>query len=272
MRVAPFPVPSFQAAVNHLLRRESWALAQLLPYAGRRARLHVSAFSFDVLVAQDGLLALPATLRDAAPVARAWRAAATFVPTMPGGVGAVMTAAAAQAGSATGLAAASGNSGGAAAGDVADVEITVLPDAMPALLRYGPSVLMKHVRIEGDAEFAQALGRLAEHLRWEPEEDLAQWIGDAAAFRMIRGVRQVGAQLRQLADGALGQVAEYLLDERPQLVRTRVNEAFAADVAATAQRIQALEARIARLQQQRTGGAGRMSPSPSSTKHTGAPR
>ncbi|WP_347556003.1 sterol-binding protein [Robbsia sp. KACC 23696] len=267
MRVATLPVPSFQAAVNHLLRRESWARAQLVPYAGRRARLHVSPLTFDVLVAEDGLLAVPSTLRDAAPAAQAWRDAVARADRPHSPASAAVPGAGLQA-----AVDGPGSRAGAAADDRADVEITVLPDAIPALLRYGPSVLMKHVRIEGDAEFAQALGRLAEHLRWEPEEDLAQWLGDAPAYRVVRGVRHVGAQLRQLAESAAGQLAEYLLDERPQLVRTRVNDAFGAEVDATAHRIASLEARIARLEQQRSAGNNRTPALPSPLTQTGAPR
>jgi ubiquinone biosynthesis protein UbiJ len=218
--------------------------------------LHVSPLTFDVLVADDGLLAVPSTFGDAAPVARAWRDTATSV------TGVRVTSAGTDD---THLAR-------DASSDPADVEITVLPDAIPALLRYGPSVLMKHVRIEGDAEFAQALGRLAEHLRWEPEEDLARWIGDAAAYRVVRSVRHVGTQLRQWAESTAGQWAEYLLDERPQLVRTRVHDTFGAEIAATAQRIQSLEARIARLEQQHSAGSARTPALPSPPTQTGAPR
>lgn len=54
-----------------------------------------------------------------------------------------------------------------------DVTISVPSDALPAFVQGGQAAVMKHVKIEGDAEFATVIAKLAEHLRWEPEEDLA---------------------------------------------------------------------------------------------------
>ena len=62
-----------------------------------------------------------------------------------------------------------------------DVTVAVPSDAVPAFLQGGQAAVMKHVKIEGDAEFATAIAKLAEHLRWEPEEDLAKLIGDGPA-------------------------------------------------------------------------------------------
>ena len=83
-----------------------------------------------------------------------------------------------------------------------DVTISVPLDALPAFLQGGQAAVMKHVRIEGDAEFATTIAKLAEHLRWEPEEDLARVIGDAPAHRI--GVdRAHGAANRRGARAAI---------------------------------------------------------------------
>jgi ubiquinone biosynthesis protein UbiJ len=55
------------------------------------------------------------------------------------------------------------------------------------------------VTIDGDADFAAAIGWLAANLRWEFEEDLARVFGDAAAHRIGRVVRNVGGNLQQAA-------------------------------------------------------------------------
>ena len=72
-----------------------------------------------------------------------------------------------------------------------DVTVSVPRDALPAFLQGGQAAVMKHVKIEGDAEFATTIAKLAEHLRWEPEEDLARVIGDAPAYRIGAVVRTV---------------------------------------------------------------------------------
>lgn len=130
-----------------------------------------------------------------------------------------------------------------------DVTITVLPDALAAVFRGGPAAAMKHVRIAGDAEFAATLGKLAENLRWDPEEDLARWFGDAPAYRIARTARSLAGHAQRASRGLLDAVADYLLDENPQLVRHRVVEAFGRDVALLREDTERLEKRLARLEQ-----------------------
>ncbi|CAM8791967.1 Ubiquinone biosynthesis accessory factor UbiJ [Burkholderia pseudomallei] len=67
-------------------------------------------------------------------------------------------------------------------------------DAAAAFLQGGQAAVMKHVKIDGDAEFATQIAKLAEHLRWEPEEDLSSVVGDAAAHRIATVVRSAGAR------------------------------------------------------------------------------
>ena len=69
-----------------------------------------------------------------------------------------------------------------------DVTISVPSDALPAFVQGGQAAVMKHVKIEGDAEFATVIAKLAEHLRWEPEEDLAQLMVDGP-LRFVSVVR-----------------------------------------------------------------------------------
>ncbi|MGI4857245.1 MAG: ubiquinone biosynthesis accessory factor UbiJ [Janthinobacterium lividum] len=138
-----------------------------------------------------------------------------------------------------------------------DVTITVLPDALAAVLQGGPAAAMKHVRIAGDAEFAATLGKLAENLRWDPEEDLARWFGDAPAYRIVRTTRAVVEHAHRASRGLLDSVADYLLDENPQLVRHRVVEAFGRDVAALREDTERLEKRLERLEQGARTAGGR---------------
>jgi ubiquinone biosynthesis protein UbiJ len=130
-----------------------------------------------------------------------------------------------------------------------DVTVSVPADALPAFLQGGQAAVMKHVKIEGDAEFATVIARLAEHLRWEPEEDLARLVGDAPASRLAALARSAGDHARRTGRNLLDSVAEYLLDENPQLVRRAALEDFNAELARARDALARVEKRVERLEQ-----------------------
>jgi ubiquinone biosynthesis protein UbiJ len=130
-----------------------------------------------------------------------------------------------------------------------DVSLAVAPDALPAFMQGGQAAVMKHVKIEGDAEFATQLAKLAEHLRWEPEEDLARLIGDAPAHRAAEIVRAAGEQALRAGRGLRDSIAEYLLDESPQLVRRGALDAFNSELARARDALARVEKRVERLDQ-----------------------
>ena len=130
-----------------------------------------------------------------------------------------------------------------------DVTVSVPADAVPAFVQGGQAAVMKHVKIEGDAEFATVIAKLAEHLRWEPEEDLAKLIGDGPAWRVASVARSVGDHALRTGRNLLDSVAEYLLDENPQLVRRTALEGFNAELARARDTLARVEKRIERLEQ-----------------------
>jgi ubiquinone biosynthesis protein UbiJ len=80
---------------------------------------------------------------------------------------------------------------------------------------------MKSVKITGDADLAQLLGRLAGQIRWEYEEDLARFIGDAPAnFAVRQGKKWISAG-RSAASDLLENVVEYVSEERKVLLNKR---------------------------------------------------
>lgn len=108
--------------------------------------------------------------------------------------------------------------------DGVSLELEVSPEALSALAG-GPGNLreqaMKSVKITGDADLAQLLGRLAGQIRWEYEEDLARFIGDAPAnFAVRQGKRFVSAGKSAAAD-LLENVVEYVSEERKVLLSKR---------------------------------------------------
>jgi ubiquinone biosynthesis protein UbiJ len=130
-----------------------------------------------------------------------------------------------------------------------DVTIAVPPDAVPAFLQGGQAAVMKHVKIEGDAEFATTIAKLAEHLRWEPEEDLARVIGDAPAHRVGVLARSVHEQALRTGRNLLDSLAEYFLDEKPQLVRRSALDTFNAELSRARDALARVEKRVERIEQ-----------------------
>ena len=52
------------------------------------------------------------------------------------------------------------------------------------------------VHIEGDVQLAAEVNWLIDHVRWDPEEDLARLVGDAPAHTLAQTTRRVVAALR----------------------------------------------------------------------------
>ncbi|MBU3620159.1 SCP2 domain-containing protein [Polynucleobacter sp. CS-Odin-A6] len=108
--------------------------------------------------------------------------------------------------------------------DATALELEVSADSLSTLAT-GPGNLqeqaMKSVKITGDADLAQLLGRLAGQIRWEYEEDLARFIGDAPAnFAVSRGKKFLSAG-RSAASDVLANVVEYVSEERKVLLNKR---------------------------------------------------
>lgn len=104
-----------------------------------------------------------------------------------------------------------------------------------------------YVQIEGDADFANTVSQLGESLRWEAEEDLAKWIGDIAARRVVGGVRALAEGARTTQRKLAENVAEYFLEENPLLVRPQAVNNFAADVVTLRDDVERLAKRIEKL-------------------------
>jgi ubiquinone biosynthesis protein UbiJ len=79
----------------------------------------------------------------------------------------------------------------------------------------------KAVKITGDADLAQLIGRLAGQLRWEYEEDLARVMGDAPANFAVRQGKKFFAASRSAASDLLDNVVEYVSEEKKVLLNKR---------------------------------------------------
>jgi ubiquinone biosynthesis protein UbiJ len=143
----------------------------------------------------------------------------------------------------------------------ANVTIRIKPADLP-LIAQDRTRALSYVKIEGDAEFANVISQLANGLRWDAEYDLERVVGPVAAYRLHQGahrtVNGLGEAGRRLAEN----LAEFLADERPVLVRPVQRDAFAADVVRLRDDVERSAKRIARLEQ---ALAQRSTAKPSST-------
>jgi ubiquinone biosynthesis protein UbiJ len=108
--------------------------------------------------------------------------------------------------------------------DIPALELEVSADVLSALAGGSGGLreqAMKSVKITGDADLAQLLGRLAGQIRWEYEEDLAQLIGDAPANFVVRQGKKFVSAGQSATSDLLANVVEYVSEEKKVLLNKR---------------------------------------------------
>lgn len=108
-------------------------------------------------------------------------------------------------------------------------------------LRGGPRGLGGHLKVEGDVMVAAAVGEIAQHLRWEIEEDLSQVMGDALAHRAGEAARDLSSRSAQVRERIRSGLRQFLVDEGRQLTERAELRGLAAE-------LQDLDARLTRLE------------------------
>lgn len=100
------------------------------------------------------------------------------------------------------------------------VEVTLLIPAsvLPELLAGDTGRVMNAVRLEGNAEFADALGFVFRNLRWDAEEDLSRVVGDIFAHRLMNAARALKDGQARAWRALGGNLSEYFADEQEVLV------------------------------------------------------
>ena len=141
----------------------------------------------------------------------------------------------------------------------ANVTIHINPSDLP-LIAANRDRAFSYVRLGGDAEFANTLSQLSKGLRWEAAHDLQRLIGPWAAQRVVQGGAAALASVRTVHRKVAENLAEYLLEEQPVLVRPAQVEAYAADVSRLRDDIERFEKRLARIELQ--AAARRQPPEP----------
>ena len=133
----------------------------------------------------------------------------------------------------------------------AEPAVTVVVPLMSAASDYatgGQAAVLKHVRIDGEAEFANVLSTLMRNVRWDAAEDLSRVFGDVIAQRMVSGAQAARTEATRVSRSLAEATAAYLTDEQPTLVRHARLAQFVADVAAVRDAQARLEKRLERLE------------------------
>jgi ubiquinone biosynthesis accessory factor UbiJ len=107
----------------------------------------------------------------------------------------------------------------------------------------------KAVKITGDADLAQLIGRLAGQLRWEYEEDLARIVGDAPAHFAVRQGKKLVAATRSAASDLLDNVLEYVSEEKKVLLNKRDFMVRKSELSDLRDSVDRLEKRIQHIEQ-----------------------
>jgi ubiquinone biosynthesis protein UbiJ len=126
------------------------------------------------------------------------------------------------------------------------VTIRIRAADLPLIAR-DRSRAVSYVRIEGDADLANALSQVAQSLRWDVEDDLGRIIGDIAARRLVGAANATLDTVRTTQRKFLENCAEYFLEENPMLVRPHAVTDFTADVIRLRDDVERLAKRIERL-------------------------
>jgi ubiquinone biosynthesis protein UbiJ len=107
----------------------------------------------------------------------------------------------------------------------------------------------KAVKITGDADLAQLLGRLAGQLRWEYEEDLARLVGDVPANFAVRQGKKFMSATRSAATDLLDNVVEYVSEEKKVLLNKRDFMVRKSELSELRESVDRMEKRIQLLEQ-----------------------
>ena len=107
----------------------------------------------------------------------------------------------------------------------------------------------KAVKITGDADLAQLLGRLAGQLRWEYEEDLARLVGDVPASIAVKQGKKFVLATRSAATDLLDNVVEYISEEKKVLLNKRDFVLRKSEISELRESIDRMEKRIQLLEQ-----------------------
>ncbi len=136
--------------------------------------------------------------------------------------------------------------------DSADVTIHFNLADLPLLVQ-NPERAFAFVRIEGDAELASCIAQLMQTLHWDAESDLAQWVGDIPAVRIVAGARSLAQTAKATRQSLTDNIIDYLTEENPLLIRPPAVAELALEVSRLRDDAERLQKRLQKLEQRCPG-------------------
>ena len=143
-----------------------------------------------------------------------------------------------------------------------DVVLEINPQSLDPLAwlstRARPD-MAEYVHVSGQAALAQVVSELSRDLRPDPEDALAQWLGDVTARRLVQGARSAATGASAALRGLGLNVVEYLSEETDALAGRPLMEGFVqaqsraqAQLSAFEQRAAEFNARLRKLEASRS--------------------
>lgn len=129
------------------------------------------------------------------------------------------------------------------------VSLVITQEAIWTFLKEGKSGAMKFVKISGDIDFAADLNRLAADLKWEVEEDLSRFLGDAPARRVILESKKMFHQTQLAMNDLKGGVRDYLVYEKDILVDSQQMNDFKSELRLLRDQLDRAEKKVNQLEQ-----------------------
>lgn len=133
----------------------------------------------------------------------------------------------------------------------ADVTLVVAFDRLPSLLGEGLDKTGGAIRLDGDADLAEALGFVFRNLRWDAEEDLSRVVGDIAAHRLVSSATRLHRGNLRALESVTANLGEYLTEEAAMLVRPAALTPMNVELNTLRDDLARLEKRIGRLERRR---------------------
>jgi ubiquinone biosynthesis accessory factor UbiJ len=130
-----------------------------------------------------------------------------------------------------------------------NVTLTIGADVFNAYIAGGKEAAVKHVKVSGDVDLAQAVSTLAGQLRWEAEEDLSKLVGDPMAHRIMQTAKQSKQFSQNVLQDVGTSVLEYLIHEKPTLVKREELVRYKDEIRRLRDDIERIEKRVERLQE-----------------------
>jgi ubiquinone biosynthesis accessory factor UbiJ len=173
--------------VNHVLSQHQWARDKLMMHVGKTVRIGALFDTSSILNAP-----LPQALR--AKLAELLKDAPTTVDAQIAADGTL-------------IALPLLNAQELASGEGVTPAVTMLVkpsvDSLKGILSAGASGLQPHLSIDGDVMLAAALGEIAQHARWDFEDDASFLVGDKAARRIGEAASKIDSQVQKIVPKVL---------------------------------------------------------------------